>query len=192
VKVLAISGSARARGNTELLLSKALEPLAAAGYECEVVGLHDKTIQPCTACRQCATEEGRGRCVIDDDFGPVYEKMVAADALLVGSPVYFGSASPNVMALLDRAGYIAYNGGDNPFRRKVGAALVVARRAGVNFTLAQLMFVFLILGMVVPGSTYWPIAYGRDRGEVAADAEGLRTAEELGRNMAWLLGKLRG
>lgn len=191
MKALAISGSARARGNTHLLLETALAPLAEAGIECELVSLHDKTIQPCNACRKCATEEGRGRCVIEDDFGPVYEKMVAADALLLGSPVYFGSASPNIMALLDRAGYVAYNGG-NPFRRKVGAAVVVARRAGVNFTLAQLHFFFLILGMVVPGSTYWPIAYGRERGEVARDEEGLRTATELGRNIAWLLPRLAG
>jgi multimeric flavodoxin WrbA len=187
VKVLAISGSARAHGNTHLLLETALKPLAEAGVECELVGLHDKTILPCTACRKCATD--KNRCVLEDDFAPLYEKMCAADALLLGSPVYFGSASPNLMALLDRAGYLAYNG-DNPFRRKVGAAVVVARRAGVNFTLAQIHFFFLILGMIVPGSTYWPIAYGRDKGEVAQDEEGMRTALELGRNVAWLLEKL--
>jgi len=189
MKALAISGSARARGNTHLLLHTALEPLQQAGVETEIVSLHDRTIQPCTACRQCAEE--KMRCVIEDDFAEVFAKMCEADAILVGSPVYFGSASPNIMALLDRAGYVAYNG-DNPFRRKVGAALVVARRAGVNFTLAQLLFFFLILGMIVPGSTYWPIAYGRERGEVAGDAEGLRTAVELGRNIAWLLERLRG
>jgi len=189
LKALAISGSARARGNTHLLLEKALEPIAAAGIEVQLVGLHNKTILPCTACRKCA--EDKGHCILGDDFEEIYAQMVAADALLLGSPVYFGSASPNIMALLDRAGYVAYNGDANPFRRKVGAALVVARRAGVNFTLAQLQFFFSILNMVVPGSTYWPVAYGREKGEVASDAEGMRTAEELGRNVAWLLAKLR-
>jgi multimeric flavodoxin WrbA len=117
--------------------------------------------------------------------------MREADAILLGSPVYFGSASPQIKALMDRAGYVAYNG-DNPFQRKVGAGLVVARRAGVNFTLAQLLFWFLILGMIVPGSTYWPIAYGREKGEVEGDEEGLRTALNLGRNVVWLLGKIKG
>jgi len=188
VKALAISGSTRARGNTHLLLEKALEPVAEAGIETQIVSLHGRTILPCNACRRCAEE--KNRCVLDDDFQEVFDLMREADALLLGSPVYFGSASPILMALIDRAGYVAYNG-DNVFRRKVGAAVVVARRAGVNFTLAQILFFFLILGMVVPGSTYWPIAYGRERGEVAGDEEGLRTALELGRNIAWLLERLR-
>jgi multimeric flavodoxin WrbA len=188
LKALAISGSARARGNTHLLLERALEPIAEAGIDTRLVGLHDKTILPCTACRRCAEE--KNVCVLDDDFGELFAVMREADALLLGSPVYFGSASPNIMALIDRAGYVAYNG-ENVFRRKVGAGLVVARRAGVNFTLAQLNFFFLIMGMVVPGSTYWPIAYGRERGEVAGDEEGMRTALELGRNVAWLMERLR-
>jgi multimeric flavodoxin WrbA len=188
LRVLAISGSARGHGNTEFLLQKTLEPIAAAGIETQLVSLHNRKILPCIACEECA--KNKLHCALDDDFPDVFTFMTQSDALILGSPVYFGSASPNMMALLDRAGYVARNGG-NVFNRKVGAAVVVARRAGVNFTLAQLHFFFQIMGMVVPGSTYWPIAYGGKPGEVAKDEEGIKTAVELGKNVAWLLERLR-
>lgn len=187
MKVLAISGSPRPRGNTYTLLTHALDILAKEGLETQYVSLHDKDIRPCLACEKCATD--KNRCAQEDDFNALYQEMAAADALLVGSPVYFGSATPNLMALLDRAGYVARMG-DNPFHRKVGSPIVVARRAGVNFTYAQLLFFFIISGMIVPGSTYWPIAYGRTPGEVTKDEEGLTTIANLANNLAWLLKKL--
>jgi multimeric flavodoxin WrbA len=187
MKVLAISGSPRSRGNTYTLLTRALEVLAAEGLETAYVSLHEKDIRPCLACEQCAKE--KNRCAQEDDFNELYVQMAQADALLVGSPVYFGSATPNLMALLDRAGYVARMG-DNPFARKVGSPIVVARRAGVNFTYAQLLFFFIICGMIVPGSTYWPIAYGRTPGEVTKDEEGLKTITTLAQNLAWLVKKL--
>jgi multimeric flavodoxin WrbA len=187
MKVLAISGSPRPKGNTSLLLREALKVLEQQGLATEYLSLHDKTILPCDACLKCARE--KNRCALEDDFGPVYQAMAGADGLLVGSPVYFGSATPNLMALLDRAGYVARQG-DNPFFRKVGSPVVVARRAGVNFTYAQLLFFFTIMGMIVPGSSYWPIAYGWKPREVAQDAEGMRTITDLAQNMAWLMKKL--
>jgi multimeric flavodoxin WrbA len=187
MKVLAICGSARPKGNTRLLLSTALTVLEVQGIQTEYLSLHDKDIRPCQACLKCAKD--KNRCAQEDDFMPVYEAMAAADGLIVGSPVYFGSATPNLMALLDRAGYVARQG-DNPFYRKVGSPIVVARRAGVNFTYAQLQFWFVIMGMFTPGATYWPIAYGLKPGEVAGDAEGLKTMTDLADNMAWLMKKL--
>ncbi len=187
MKVLAISGSPRPQGNTRLLLQEALQTLEQEGLETEYISLHDRQILPCRACLKCAQE--KNRCAQEDDFLPIYEAMAAADGLIVGSPVYFGSATPNLMALLDRAGYVARHG-DNHFYRKVGSPVVVARRAGVNFTYAQLQFFFTIMGMVVPGASYWPIAYGLKPGDAAQDAEGLRTVQDLARNMAWLLKKL--
>ncbi|MDI6852606.1 MAG: flavodoxin family protein [Deltaproteobacteria bacterium] len=188
MKVLAISGSPRPKGNTYTLLMKALEVLEREGLNTEYVSLHDKSISGCIACLKCA--EDKNRCAQEDDFGPVFEAMGKADGLIVGSPVYFGSAAPEMMALLDRAGYVARNG-DNVFFRKVGSPIVVARRAGVNFTYAQLLFFFSIMGMIVPGSTYWPIAYGLKPGEVVNDEEGLKTITGLAENIAWLLKKLR-
>ena len=187
MKVLAISGSPRPQGNTYTLLQEALKVFTHQGLETEYLSLHDKQILPCKACLQCAKD--KNRCAQEDDFMPVYEAMAAADGLLVGSPVYFGSATPNPMALLDRAGYVARQG-DNPFHRKVGTPIVVARRAGVNFTYAQLQFWFVIMGMFVPGATYWPIAYGLKPGDVAQDAEGLKTVSNLAENMAWLMQKI--
>ena len=187
MKVLAISGSPRPQGNTYHLLTEALKVCAQQGLDTEYVSLHDKQILPCKACVKCATD--KNRCAQEDDFMPVFEAMTTADGLLVGSPVYFGSATPNLMALLDRAGYVARQG-NNVFARKVGSPIVVARRAGVNFTYAQLQFWFCIMGMFVPGSSYWPIAYGLKPGEAANDAEGLKTVTDLAENMAWLLKKL--
>ncbi len=187
MKVLAISGSARPQGNTWHLLTEALKVLEGHGLETEIISLHDKDINPCRACLKCAQD--KNRCAQEDDFMPIYEAMSRADGILVGSPVYFGSATPNLMALLDRAGYVARQG-DNPFYRKVGSPIAVARRAGVNFTYAQLQFWFVIMGMFTPGSTYWPIAYGLKPGEVAQDAEGIKTMANLAENMAWLMQKL--
>ncbi len=188
MKVMLISGSPRPQGNTYHLLQEAIRVLNQEGIDTEYISLHEKDIRPCIACGKCAKD--KNRCSQEDDFNALYEVMAQADGLIVGSPVYFGSATPDLMALLDRAGYVARMG-DNPFARKVGTPLVVARRAGVNFTYAQLLFFFTIMGMMVPGSTYWPIAYGRERGEVLKDEEGMKTITSLAENFAWLLKKVR-
>jgi len=127
----------------------------------------------------------------EDSFQQVYDKMRAADIILLGSPVYFGSATADLMALLDRAGYVGRANG-NVFSRKLGGPVVVARRAGQNFTLAQLLFWFMIMDMIVPGSSYWNIGFGRLQGEVSEDNEGLETVRHFARNLAWLAGKLCG
>ena len=188
MKIIAISGSPRPRGNTWHLLQEVIKVLEQQGIDTEYVSLHDKDIRPCLACMKCAKE--KNRCSQEDDFNALYEVLAQADGLIVGSPVYFGSATPNLMALLDRAGFVARMG-DNVFHRKVGSPIVVARRAGVNFTYAQLLYFFMIMGMVVPGSTYWPIAFGLGPGEVTKDEEGMKTVATLAENIAWLLKKVR-
>ena len=189
MKVLGISGSPRREGNTDILINTALRILADEGFDIEFLSLADHPIKPCVACQGCFSS-GEMRCVQNDPaFEGILDKFAAADGILVGSPVYFGSATPQIMALLDRVGYVARR---HPqlLRRKVGAAIVVARRAGQNFTLAQLNYFFLISEMIIPGSTYWNIAFGREKGEVQNDAEGLETVRNLARNMAWLMKKL--
>jgi multimeric flavodoxin WrbA len=109
--------------------------------------------------------------------------MKEADGIIVASPVYFSSATALVKALMERAAWICLHN-NNPLRGKVGGSLAVARRAGNNFTLAQLNYFFQILGMTVPGSTYWNVAFGREKGEVENDEEGLRTTQTFARNMA--------
>ena len=186
MKVLGISGSPRCGGNTDILVKIALDVCSEQGLQTEFLSLADRPIKPCMACRGCATAEGL-RCVQEDPaFEGIVEKFQEADGILVGSPVYFGSATPQTMALLDRVGYVARMK-QNFLKRKVGAAVVVARRAGQNFTFAQLNYFFLINEMIVPGSTYWNVAFGLEKGTVKNDPEGLATVRTLAVNMAWLI-----
>ncbi len=186
MKVLGIVGSPRKNGNTEIFTTHVLRAIAEEGLDTSLISLAGKDIRPCNACDVCFKEE---RCSIDDDLFTVYLEMKKADGIILASPVYFGSATALVKGLMERAGRLSqYNG--KPFRGKVGGPLVVARRAGHNFTIAQLTFWFQILGMVVPGSSYWNIAFGRDKGEVSSDEEGMRTAWNFGKNVAWVVKRL--
>jgi multimeric flavodoxin WrbA len=112
MKALAINGSPRKGGNTEILLRKALEPIAAAGHRTEYIQVGGTRIQGCTACGACGRMKNK-RCVIDDDiFNLAFAKIVEADAILIGSPSYFGNMTAETKALIDRAGYVALaNGG---------------------------------------------------------------------------------
>lgn len=187
MKAIAIIGSPRKNGNTEMLALHTLEAIAEEGIETEAVRLAGLAIAPCSACMACKTRE---ECSIRDDFQQVYPKMKEADAIILASPVYYGSATALIKALMERAGYVARWNGD-AFRGKVGGPLVVARRAGKNFTFAQLTLWFQILGFYIPGSSYWNVAIGREKGEVTADEEGMQSARDFGKNVAFLLKKLR-
>ena len=188
MKAIAIVGSPRKNGNTEILTRHTLKAIEEEGLETELIRLAGLDIKPCNACMVCEKEE---RCPIDDDLFPIYIKMKEADAIIFASPVYFGSATAQIKALMDRAGYIAVHNG-RVFEGKVGGPLVVARRAGHNFTLSQLAYWFYINGCFVPGSTYWNIAFGsHEIGNVKKDEEGLRTAWNFGKNIALLVKKLK-
>jgi multimeric flavodoxin WrbA len=187
LKAIGIVGSPRKGGNTETLTGHALQAIAEEGLETELVRLAGLDIRPCTACMACKGD--REWCPIEDDLLPIYEKMKVADAIIIGSPVYFGSASGLVKAFTERCGYIALK--NRPFAGKVGGPLVVARRAGMNFAFAELTLWFQILGMVVPGSSYWNVAIGREKGEVVNDKEGMATAWNFGKNVASVVKKLK-
>jgi multimeric flavodoxin WrbA len=189
MRVLGVSGSPRHGGNTDILLQTAFNVFAEEGIETELLALADRPVLPCTGCYGCRRPDSTGCVLKDPAFDGVMDKFAAADGILIASPVYFGSATPQVMALLDRVGYVARSR-PQLLRRKVGAAIVVARRAGQNFTFAQLNFFFLVSEMIVPGSSYWNVAFGREKGEVEKDAEGIATVQTLARNMAWLMKKL--
>ena len=114
-----------------------------------------------------------------------------ADGIILASPTYFADVTSEMKALMDRTGMVARVNGDL-FRRKVGAAISVARRGGAIHTFDSLNHFFLISQMIVPGSSYWNLGIGRERGEVEKDEEGLSTMRTLGQNMAWLLKKING
>jgi multimeric flavodoxin WrbA len=186
MKVIGIVGSPRKNGNTEMAVSHALKAIAEEDIEIELVRLAGLNIKPCSACMLCAGEE---RCSIDDDLFPIYLKMKQAEGIILSSPVYYGSATALIKSVMERAGYIGHRNG-NVFNGKAGGSIVVARRAGQNFTFAQLNFWFGILGMIVPGSSYWNIGFGREKGDITSDQEGMATFWNFGKNMAALVKKL--
>ena len=189
MKVIAFNGSARKDGNTAILIGYVLRELEKEGIETELVQLSGKKIHGCLACRTCFSRKDR-RCAQKNDLGnECISKIEAADGVILGSPTYVADVSPEIKALIDRAGMVA-RANDNIFRRKVGAAVVAVRRAGAIHAFDTLNHFFLIGEMIVPGSSYWNIGIGREKGEVEQDAEGIQTMKVLGQNMAWLLKKI--
>lgn len=184
--VIGINGSARKDGNTALVLRMVLDELAGEGIKTELIQLADREIAPCRGCFGC---RGKDTCVFGDDgFCPVWEKMVAADGILLGSPVYSADVSARMKALLERAGVVAAT---NPglLKHKVGAAVAAVRRGGGLAAVDTMNHFFLNKEMLIAGSTYWNMVYGRAIGDVLNDAEGVANMKNLGRNMAWLLKK---
>ena len=190
MKVVAFNGSARKDGNTAVLLRSVLKILETEGFETELIQLAGEQIRGCTACRACFETKDERCAVADDNVNSYVQKMKEADGILLGSPTYFGMMSPEMKALIDRAGFVARA---NPelLKHKVGAAVVAVRRAGGMSTFDAINHFFLINQMIVPGSSYWNIGVGHKKGEVANDEEGMQTMEVLGRNMAWLIKKLK-
>jgi multimeric flavodoxin WrbA len=189
MKVVAFNGSPRLDGNTSQSLKIVLGELEKEGIDTELVQLGGRKVFGCLACGRCSQNKN-GKCArTDDEMNVFMEKMFAADGILIGSPVYYSNVTSEVKALIDRCGYVAgANGG--LLQKKVGAAVVAVRRAGSNFTYAAINFFFGISQMIIPGSTYWNVAFGREPGEIQNDEEGIQTMKNLGKNMAWLLKKL--
>lgn len=185
MKVVAINGSPRVKGNTRQLLETALKPLADAGWETELVQLGGRNIHGCRACGKC-WEKKDHRCASEkDDFNGVAEKMFAADAIILGSPTYFTDVSAEMKALIDRVGFVAMANGF-ALAGKIGASVVAVRRGGATHVFDTMNHLFFISQMIVPGSTYWNMGYGREPGEVSGDAEGLANMTHLGKAIDWL------
>jgi len=188
MKAVAFNGSARREGNTALLLDAVLEELEAEGIATETVSLAGHDVRGCTACYRCY-ENADGRCVIDDAVNEYIALMAEADGVILASPTYFANVSPELKALIDRAGLVA-RANDDMLQGKVGAAVVAVRRAGALPVFDAITHFFLISQMIVPGSSYWNLGVGRDPGDVTGDTEGMETMRTLGANMAWLLHRL--
>jgi multimeric flavodoxin WrbA len=189
ITALAINGSPRANGNTALLIEAILAPMRESGVRTETVSLAGKVLSGCTACMACQAMEDRRCSIVDDDVNAIIEKMIAADAIVIGSPVYTGGITSGTKALLERVGYVSRWNGDF-LRRKVGIGVVAAARAGALSALDQLQHFFFVRQLIVPGSSYWALGYGRQPGDVLGDAAALANMATLGRNAAWLLHKL--
>jgi multimeric flavodoxin WrbA len=188
VKVLGIVGSPRRGGNTEILVRTALESASGAGAETEMIRLSEKVVGPCDGCASCAKTK---KCKTDDDFAEVFDKMVAADAILFASPSYFESVTPQMKALIDRAGFFNNRAtGRTAFTGKVGGAMVVAYRTGLATTWCQMLIFILAQRMIVPGIASFPNAVASEPGDVLKDKEGMDKAREIGEAMAKLAQRL--
>jgi len=186
MKVLLINGSPHKQGNTFLALSEAAKTLAANEIETEIVQIGVKPVRGCIACGQCKQKE-LGRCVFDDDIcNRITEKLDDADALIVGSPVYYGQPNGAVLSLIQR---MFFSAGEK-VQNKPAAAVCVCRRGGATAAFQAMNMPFQMMNMPVVTSQYWNIFYGREEGQAALDTEGMQTMRTMANNMAWLLKKI--
>ena len=183
MKVLLINGSPNAHGCTDRALGEVAAALAEEGVSSRVFHIGRGPVRGCVGCGGCA-RSGTHRCVYDDD--PVNEALALVesfDGFVFGSPVHYASAGGGITSFMDRMFYA----GSALLRGKPAAAVVSARRAGTTAALDQLMRYFIIAGMPVVPSTYWPMVHGSAPQDVERDEEGLQVMRNLGRNMAYML-----
>jgi multimeric flavodoxin WrbA len=189
MRVVAFNGSARKNGNTARMVQEVFTELDKAGIETEMMQLAGKDVHGCQACYLCSKNKDQ-RCSMKGDIvNECIEKMIEADAILLASPTYFADVTPEIKALMDRAGMVS-RANDDLLRHKLGAAISVARRGGAIHTFDSLNHFFLILQMIVVGSSYWNIGFGGDKGEVEKDEEAMAVMRTLGVNIAWLLERI--
>ncbi|MBP3385773.1 MAG: flavodoxin family protein [Candidatus Methanomethylophilaceae archaeon] len=191
MKVVAFNCSPRANGNTAHMIATVLKVLEDHGIETEMVQVGGNDLHGCRACQGCSRNKNM-RCVLSDDMlNDCIEKMVSADGIIIGSPTYFSDLTTEAKALIDRAGYVTRANG-MVLKHKVGAAVSAVRRAGGICTFDSINHFFSINDMITVGSSYWNVSLSRVPGDYEEDAEGVKTMEDLGESMAWILEKIHG
>jgi multimeric flavodoxin WrbA len=189
MKAVAFNGSPRGDGNTSLMIKRLLQTLESEGLKTELISLSGQPVRGCNACRICYNTQDRQCIIKGDKINEYITKMLEANVIILGSPVYFSMMTPELKALIDRAGYVARANCDM-FKRKIGAAVVTARRAGAILTFDAINNFFLMSQIIVPGASYWNIGIGAKKGDVEKDEEATKTMENLGQNIAWLAKKI--
>lgn len=183
MKIIGINGSPKAKGNTRLALDTMGEVFAQEGIDFEVLHIGHK-LSPCSGCFRCAKTH---TCTLPDDgLNAMYEKLIQADGAVFASPVYFASVTSGMRCFMDRIGCIDMNNG-RQLRFKVGVPVAVARRAGAVNAVDELVHYLNYAQMLIPGSLYWPLAFGNTPGQVAQDAEGIQTLQVLAQSMAYVM-----
>lgn len=188
MKVIAFNGSPRKNGNTAMLINRVFEELEKQEIETEYVQLGGEKVRGCRACYKCFENKDKQCSFKDDMVNECISKMVEADGVILGSPTYFSNVTTEIKALIDRAGIVAI-ANDYMFKRKLGAAVVAVRRGGGTAAFDAINKLFFINQMIVPGSVYWNLGIGFDKGDIKEDEEGIETMKVLGENMSWLLSK---
>lgn len=180
LKVLLLNGSPRTNGNIATALHEMENVFEKEGVEFETIQLGKMDIRGCLACEYCRKT---GKCVIDDIVNELSKKFEEADGLVIGSPVYYGSANGTLMSALQRMFYSTHF--DKSL--KVGASVVSARRSGCTATFDELNKFFTLCNMPVATSQYWNNIYGWKPGEGKVDDEGMQVMRVLARNMVFLM-----
>lgn len=179
-RVIVLNASPRLGGNTELVLVEVAEVLRGAGLQPVLCSLRGKTIASCLACESCCP---KGKCIQEDGANEIFAQIAEAKGLIIGTPVYYGTARGDIMSLVQRLGMVSAHNG-HFLDGMVGGPIAVARRGGHTATIQELLMFSFISGMIVPGSNYWNMVFGRAKGEAAEDAEGLATARLFAANVA--------
>lgn len=188
MRAIAFNGSPRPDGNTAMLLGRVLEQVRQEGIATELIQLPND-LKGCTACYGCFRTKD-GKCAMKgDQMNEFIAQAAAADAIILGSPTYFANVTSQMKAFIDRLGFVGRS--NNLLSRKIGAAVASVRRAGAMHAIAAMNNLFFINQMIVPGSIYWNMAIGRDKGDVARDEEGMNNMVDLGKTVGWLVKKLR-
>ena len=183
MKIIGINGSPRANGNTKTALDTMGNIFAEESIDFEVLHIGHQ-LSPCSGCFRCAKTHA---CTLPDDgLNHLYAQLIQADGIVFASPVYFASITSGMRCFMDRMGCIDMNNG-RQFRFKVGVPVVVARRAGAVNAMDELIHYLNYAQMLIPGSVYWPLAFGNRPGEVLQDEEGVQTLEVLAKNMAYVM-----
>ncbi len=188
MKALLINGSPRENGNTARALKEVAATLNREGIETEIVWIGRNPVRGCLGCCACRTKQ-LGRCFFDDDItNRIVEKLPSADAIVIGSPTYYGQPAGQLLAVWQRVCFSA----SEHIVGKPAASVAVCRRGGSTAAFQCLNMPFEMLNTVLIGSQYWNVVFGADQGESAKDEEGMQTMRTLGQNMAWAIKNLRG
>ena len=184
MKVLIINGSPRIDGNCSQLIKEATNVFDELNIEHEEIRVGNKDIRGCIACDYCKNQNG---CVFKDLVNDTYPKLEEADGLIIVSPVYFASPNGTLISFLDRL----FRSKTFSLKMKVGAAFAVARRGGTSATFDVLNKYFTISGMPVASGDYWNNGFGREKGEIQKDEEGLRNARVVAKRMVFLMNAIK-
>jgi multimeric flavodoxin WrbA len=186
MKVLLINGSPLKEGNTFVSLSEIAKQLKVQGVDSEILWIGNKPARGCIDCCTCR-KQGLGRCVFNDDMcNVIIDKMAECDGIVLGSPVYYGQPSGQLLSLQQRMLF----SGVKSFQDKPAAVVCVCRRGGSSAAFQTLQMPFQMCNMPIVTSQYWNIVFGCQEGEAALDVEGMQTMRTLANNMAWLLKKI--
>lgn len=180
MKVLLINGSPEPNGCIARALQEIQNTLKEEGVDSEIIHVGNKDIRGCIGCRSC---KKTGKCVFNDIVNETAAKLKEADGIVLGSPVYFGSANGTLVSFADRLFYST----SADLTMKVGASVVSARRGGNTATFDELNKYFTLRQMPIVSSQYWNQVHGYSAVDVEKDKEGLQCMRVLARNMAFMI-----